>query len=321
MTIVPEVETALPLLADSDAAVRRVALLRVAEYAHECPQLFVVASRDTDAGVRLEAARALEGVTDPEAMTALAALLEDEDAEVATAARASLVEINDPAAAPALLALLGQNRPGTSAALLAALRGLRHPGVLAPALAALEHDSADVRREAVGALAYLRDASALPALATRLVNDVDPIVRRAAAGALSFAEPIHNDALLPAFGHALTADTDWQVREETIATIDKLGWPSSVALLGTTLENDAAWEVRLKAARALGRLRAIEAIPALIAALSHAVANLRKEAAGALGVIAHPCAATALEETARRDTDLDVRKAASRALEALLDGA
>ena len=57
----PEVAAALPQLTHADPAVRRIALIGIADYADEYPELFVEGSRDADPGVRLEATRALEG--------------------------------------------------------------------------------------------------------------------------------------------------------------------------------------------------------------------------------------------------------------------
>ena len=70
---------------------------------------------------------------------------------------------------------------------------------------------------------------------------------------------------------------------------------------------DDAWQVRAKVATALGRIRAVPAIPSLGDALSHQVSNLRKEAAAALGEIAEPSALIFLERSAG-DPDPDVRK-------------
>ena len=70
---------------------------------------------------------------------------------------------------------------------------------------------------------------------------------------------------------------------------------------------DQSWQVRAKAANALGRIYAVPAIPVLGEALSHEVSNLRKEAAAALGEIADPAALVFLEPAAG-DPDPDVRK-------------
>ena len=65
--------------------------------------------------------------------------------------------------------------------------------------------------------------------------------------------------------------------------------------------------MRTKAANALGRIRAVPAIPILGEALAHEVSNLRKEAAAALGEIARPDGAR-LFRAAAGDPDPDVRK-------------
>jgi HEAT repeat protein len=315
---IPEAADVLPLLEDADPAVRRVALLRIAEFADSQPHFFVDACRDPDAGVRIEAARALAGNTDPAALTALFHLLADE-AEIAAAARASLADMQDPAAAPVLLALLAQAQGEAAAALLAALRQLRHPAAIGPALALLEDALPQVRYEAAGVLAWLRDPAALPALAKRLTNDADPLVRKRAAGALSFAAPDHAGIVLPALSAALGGDADWQVREEAAVTLGKLRLLDSLQPLARALAEDSTWEARLKAANALGRLGDARAVPALVAALAHPVSNLRKEAATALGAIGvnHKEAAAALLQTAENDSDIEVRKTARRALEAI----
>lgn len=308
----PEIEAALPLLNDQDAAVRRVGLLQIVDFADELPSLFVAATRDLDAGVRLEAAKALEGNPDAEAVKALAALLGDPDEEVVAAAAESLGEILDPAAGPVLIELLEQATSEARAYLLAALRKLRQPGALGPALALADDPSVNVRREAVGVLAYLKDGAALPRLSQRIAHDPDPVVRRIAVGALSFAPDV---SVLPAISVAL-GDSDWQVRQEAAVTLGKLLLPESLGILIGALD-DPAWEVRLKAANALGKLKSSSALPGLILALEHPISNLRKEAAGALGSIGDPAAIPALQKAATEDRDIDVNKTARRALEAI----
>lgn len=308
----PEIEAALPLLNDQDPAIRRVGLLQIVDFADESPELFVAATRDADAGVRLEAAKALEGNPDAGAVRALAVLLDDQDEEVVAAAAESLGEILDPAAGPVLIELLAQASGEARAYLLAALRKLRQPGALVPALALADDASINVRREAVGVLAYLKDEAALAKLSIRAERDADPSVRRIAVGALSFAT---DASVLPALGLAL-GDSDWQVRQEAAVTLGKLLLPESVSILVGALD-DPAWEVRLKAANALGKLKATSALPGLIGALAHPISNLRKEAAGALGAIGDPAAIPALQKAAAEDRDIDVSKTARRALEAI----
>jgi HEAT repeat protein len=74
--------------------------------------------------------------------------------------------------------------------------------------------------------------------------------------------------------------------------------------------SDSYWQVRLCAARALGRLQDRRSVPALLETLGHPISNLRKEAALALGEIGAPEALPALEQI-RNDPDPEVRKSAA----------
>ncbi|HWV05866.1 HEAT repeat domain-containing protein, partial [Ralstonia sp.] len=82
---------------------------------------------------------------------------------------------------------------------------------------------------------------------------------------------------------------------------------------------DAYWQVRLQAARALGRWRATHAVDALAALLAHPISNLRKEAALALGETGEASALPALRST-ESDSDPEVVKAVRIAL-AQIEGA
>ena len=77
--------------------------------------------------------------------------------------------------------------------------------------------------------------------------------------------------------------------------------------------DDHYWQVRIRAARSLGRLKAVSALDILSAALNHEISNLRKEAAIALGEIGDLRAIPALE-AALKDPDPDVRKLTQLAL-------
>lgn len=310
----PEVAVALPMLASPDAAVRRIGLRQIVDYVDEYPQLFVHASADVDAGVRGEAAAALEATTDPAGVAALVGLLGDSDSEVARIAAESLAEILDPAVGP----LLHQYLPNASglirARLFAALRKLRHAPSAPLALSSLNDPLPAVRREAVGLLAYLKLPETLEALAQRVTQDGEAEVRRVATGALSFAVGAE---VLPALLQALR-DSDWQVREEAAVTLGKLLLPAAADGLIAALD-DASWEVRVKAANVLGRLREVRAVPPLTSALDYPISNLRKEAVTALAAIGGPSIVPALKK-ALADSDVDVHKIAARALAALEAG-
>jgi HEAT repeat protein len=296
-------------LENPDPQIRRIGILQAADAAHEYPQWFARASRDVDAGVRLEAVRALEGDATPDGVDALVDRLGDADPEIRQVAAESLAEIRDTAAGVTLLARLESAQGLAKAAILAGLRKLRLSEAFGPAVAALTDPLAIVRREAVGVLGYLRDSRALPALAERVSQDSDAEVRRAAVGALAFGD---GEAVLSGLLQGLR-DADWQTREESAVTLARLQPIGAADGLIVALAGDDYWQVRLKAANALGKLKETRAVPGLIETLSHPIGNLRKEAADALGAIGHPDAVPALT-AALTDSDVEVRKVAERAL-------
>jgi HEAT repeat protein len=80
--------------------------------------------------------------------------------------------------------------------------------------------------------------------------------------------------------------------------------------------DDPAWQVRLKAVRSLGILRAVAATERVGLLMEHPVSNLRKECAAALGEIAAMTGRPFLERH-RDDIDPEVRKTIGWALSRL----
>ena len=77
---------------------------------------------------------------------------------------------------------------------------------------------------------------------------------------------------------------------------------------------DDFWQVRLKAIRSLGKMKIDRAVLPIGKCITHEQANLRKEAAAALGEIADPAAEPFLVLVAN-DPDPEVRKNARWALQ------
>lgn len=297
-------------LQSPDAAVRRLALIDAAESEDDaCVPLLIHALRhDTDAGVRRTAAEALGAWELPDAVDALCDGLHDGDTSVRTAAADSLAGLKQSDLGLRLLARLDDPDTEVRTALLRALRELRLPQSAAPAQQQLSHASAAVRREAVGVLGWLRHAPALPGLAALAQRDPEPEVRRAAVGALAFAV---DDSVLPTLVDALL-DNDWQVREEAAATLGKLHLIAARIALEAALD-DTYWQVALQAARALGRLGQSQSAHAVATLLTYPISNVRKEAALALGEIGTPADLIVLEASLQ-DDDPEVRKAARIAI-------
>jgi len=109
-------------------------------------------------------------------------------------------------------------------------------------------------------------------------------------------------------------DDDWMVREMSAETLGSnvngaIGADQLIASLG-----DAFWQVRLKAIRSLGRMKIDRAVRPIGNCVTHEQANLRKEAAAALGEIAAADGEPFLALIAN-DPDPDVRKNARWALQ------
>lgn len=307
-----------PRLTSDDAVVRRLALIELAELEDERHAPWLIwALSDHDASVREEAAARLANWEQPDTVEALARALTDEAEPVRRAAAHSLAELKHAESGHLLLPVLAATTDGfTCASILRALRELRLPASCELALKLSSAHEAAVRLEAVAVLGWLKLPPALPLLADVVLRDEDPEVRRAAAGALGYAE---GDAALHALAAALR-DSAWPVREEAATTLGKLKLQGALEALIASLSDDY-WQVRQKAARALGRLKQPRAVSPLIElALGHSSANLRKEAAIALGEIGDPSARPALE-AASEDHDPDVRKLARLALVQLAERA
>ncbi|MFM0617439.1 HEAT repeat domain-containing protein [Paraburkholderia nemoris] len=304
----------LARLDDADAAVRRVALLDIAdlEEVDFLPSLVAALRDDPAAEVRLEAARLLASWERDEIVEALCGALLDANDEVRAAAAQSLTELKDPASGTVLRRWVDRPEPFVRAAALRALRELRFADAFGPALHALADATPGVRLEAVAVLGWLKDPRALPPLAALATGDPETDVKRAAVGALGFALATHEVAT----GALLCAlyDHAWQVREEAATTLGKLRAPAARDALVAALD-DEYWQVRLRAARALGQVGDASTAPAVAALLTHTVSNLRKEAALALGELRDPRTVPALRDALVEDRDPDVRKAVRIALQ------
>ncbi|MFM0731281.1 HEAT repeat domain-containing protein [Paraburkholderia sediminicola] len=314
----PEAAELLPRLASTDAAVRRIALLALADLEDETVLGPIVATlrSDTSSDVRAQAAEVLGAWERADSVEALCEALADRAEDVRDAAAQSLSNLKSPDSGPLLAPWTTHCDPFVRQAALRGLRELRYAGALQPALTALAASEDVVRLEAVSVLGWLKSEHALGPLTAVAAHDPNAAVRRAAIGALGIGAAATEEtvaALLSAL-----RDAAWQVREEAAATLGKLRVSGAQDALIAALDDDY-WQVRLQAVRALGKLGNANAnataSTAVAALLTHAISNLRKEAALSLGELGDAASLPALHAAAAdADADPEVRKAARIAL-------
>jgi NitT/TauT family transport system substrate-binding protein len=302
-------------LESPDPATRQLALIAREEDAE--PELLdplLVAAGDVDPTVRRLAVTLLEELGDARAVPAVVSALADEDPGVREAAQSAIREFRGPEAAAHLLAAADHPSPAVRTWVIVGLRELKDPRATPILLRALDDASPEVRRAAVVTLAYLRSSEALPAL-TRRLRDDDAGVRRLAVAAVgrSWSRETVPEVI------ARLEDDDWQVRAEAAAALGNGGAAEATAAL-VAATNDSHWQVVKAAAAALGSLKAslasVEAAPALLHLLESDVPDVRRAGAQALGDLRTRAAGPRLRSLLG-DADIEVRKAATRALELL----
>ena len=193
---------------------------------------------------------------------------------------------------------------------LRALKELRRKDTLKPALEALQDVDAAVRVQAIGVIGFLKLEESIPAL-TALIGDPDAHVRRAAVSALAFSQmkPAAETITRALAGRRLDGARDGGRDARSQRQRCGRGRPARSAR-----STDEFWQVRLKAIRSLGRMKVERAVRPIGNCINHEQANLRKEAAAALGEIAHADGEAFLAVVAD-DPDPDVRKNARWALQ------
>jgi len=238
---------------------------------------------------------------------------------------------------PTVVGMLGKVRGGARGSLVELLH---KRGTLERAARRARSRSWVARCEAAEMLGAARQPQSLPAL-TPLLHDRDPEVRQVAgralgrigardaveplldavvgpralpardvASALVLLEPAATAVVVEAVGRA----REMQVRAVGAEVLGLRGAVEAATLLVTMLERDDEVEVRIRAARALGRIGVRAATPPLVGALVSESAELRAVAARALGQLG---AADAVDALVERLSD-SWHRVASNAGEALV---
>ena len=180
--------------------------------------------------MRADAAKALAGASDPDAVEALVEALGDSSVEVAVSAAAALGAIGGEKARAGLLVVLQGGDPRysstTRAASLFALDALLPPGETEPLRAATRDFDADVSVTAIGVLAARGGEAAAGELLGIVVDETGffmPTTRLAAAHGLSRVEPL--DAAL--VERAWTREQDPAVYDALSRVVARLRGPEA----------------------------------------------------------------------------------------------
>ncbi|QKW08507.1 fumarate reductase/succinate dehydrogenase flavoprotein subunit [Streptomyces sp. NA04227] len=323
-------------------------LLRVTGLAEGQPQLSDLEPylADGDAAVRRAAVATLTETTPDGTGPALAAALADQDGAVRATAAASLRELvetlpPEPALRTGLLEALTVPDATVRAAALDVLRALRLADAELFGRSLHDEDRA-VRIEAVRGLVSVDAAEALTAAGSDGSREVRTAVAKGLAsvgtgagagadagtgtsagrdtgagtrsGTGSGTRSETADAVRELLG-TLVDDSDILVRAAALETLGVRGCDGEFAARAVGALTDAAWQVRVGAAKALGAATAPLALPPLTRSLRDPNADVRKAAVLSLSRHApsHTEARTALA-TVLDDSDADVRAYAGRAL-------
>ncbi len=229
----------------------------------------------------------------------------------------------DPAVAANMLSLCGSEATAALISLIKhedikvqrravwALGQVGDPRATGPLILSLTHTDKDMRWFAAEALGKICDPSSADALNSALEDESDRVRRSAAIALGNLGDRRASDPLM-----ALLKDKPpikWDRRHPVVRALTHIKDPRIPAILIPLLEDDN-YAIRFEVAKALGILRAPEAIPPLmVRVLQDKNRGVRAEAAKSLGLIGHEKAILVLEP-ALKDKSEYVREAAAEAL-------
>ena len=234
----------------------------------------IAALDDEDWGVREDAAVALGQFSDPRSVQPLIRALRDSDHAVRAAATVSLTALGPPAVLSLGFCLNDPNLQVQEAA-ASILANIADEQVYEPLLSALLNPNWIVRMSAAKGLTRLQDPRSIDTLIVVLQDKV-PAVREEACRAIQAI----GEASIPPLLKGLQ-DPNWRVRLRAVEALSLLKPQAAVAPLMNLVANDSDSAVRQDAVRALGQIGDAHAIPLLLDSLT--TPSLQLKAIEALG--------------------------------------
>jgi len=339
----------LATLSDSAPAVRIAAgrVLGAHRVAKAAPAVAAWLT-EADLSIRTAAAEILGQLRSPVATPALIRALGDPEADVRARAVAALGEIGDKSAVIPVISRLEDEKSEVRLAAVQALTALGDARAVVQLVGAFNDSSIDIRQLAITAVGKLGDAAAVPAL-MRLLRD--RAVRAAAATALGQLGA--GDAVTPLIADLQGERSDNSYRAVVATALGRIARagkadPQTDAAVHALVEGLADQHLR-KACREALVIAGRPAVPALVAHLRGQIGGDPRTAVELLRQLRDPRSTTALiEELGRRrldralvlealsaagddhalipiiallrDRDPEVRLAAMKALEPLIEG-
>jgi HEAT repeat protein len=295
-------------LESEDLEIRKSAVVALGRIGDARATPALIEALGEDAELVIPAADALAKIGDSRAFDALLSLVGDSHAAVRQAAVGALNSLGSPEMPGRVIPLLEDADPNVRESAVKIAGYFGYPECADLLLERCRDREERVRRAAVEHLPFLEDERATPALLRALGRET-PKVRAAAAGAMALAEGAEVSNRLT---EALADEDPW-VRYFAARSLGRRKAVESTDALARLARDDKSSHVRIAAVEALGHVGGPEAARVVAPLVKSDEPDLVRTAVAALGRIQHPDAEPPLFE-ALGSPDADVRAEAAAAL-------
>ena len=235
------------------------------------------AMKDRNARVRSAAATGMAGIRSPKSLSLLVIALADRDVSVRRSAAMTLTSLDGPEiAAAAAKALNAETDPAVVESLLEIIGKGGADDALTTLQRFLDSNDLQLRHRAIATLRRLKNPQGAELL-TPFLQDANPESRRLAVEAVGHLD---NRCSVPRLQELLKTDSNEPIRAAAARSLGELRDEKSVGQLEEALHDSRL--VRCQAVIALGNIGSKRSIPAVLAQLRDAAAEVRYHACVAL---------------------------------------